>query len=150
MIGQPTARDKVFTPGPGRVFVFGSNLAGMHGAGAARTALDLYGARMGQGRGLQGSSYAIPTKGRQLETLPLEDIGDYVEAFLTHAAANPDLSYFVTRIGCGLAGLVDQEVAPLFRGAPSNVELPDGWRELAEARPWEIPNDSDSAHWSEA
>lgn len=132
--------DKVFEPGPGRIFVFGSNTVGRHGAGAAKTAWQRYGATMGQGRGLSGNSYAIPTKDHNLMTLELKEIKVYVDEFLRFAAEPTkswthhglELTYFVTRIGCGLAGLKDEEVAPLFRGAPENVELPYGWRELAE------------------
>lgn len=121
--------DKMFVPGPKRVFVFGSNKAGIHGAGAALTAHKMYGAVLGQGEGMQGSSYAIPTKDEALETLPLFEISDCVSRFLEFARKNYDLSFFVTRIGCGLAGYDDRDIGPMFRGAPSNCELPYGWGE---------------------
>lgn len=119
--------DKIFVPGPDRVFVFGSNLAGIHGGGAARTARELYGAVWGQGQGLQGSSYALPTKDERIETLPLGAIAEHVARFLDFARSRPDITFFVTRVGCGLAGYTDEDIAPLFRGAPKNCELPHGW-----------------------
>ena len=126
-------KDKVFKPGKNRIFVFGSNEAGIHGAGAAHDAYAKYGAIYGQGEGLQGSSYAIPTKDKHLRTLSLDVIQKYVEHFITCARAYPRQEFFVTRIGCGLAGLTDEQVAPMFKGAPDNVELPEGWRQLAAA-----------------
>lgn len=123
-----TGPDKVFKSAPGHVFVFGSNTAGIHGAGAARTAYDLYGAQYGQGEGLQGESYAIPTKNMDLKTLPLHVIEQHVEKFLEFAWENPKLNFFVTKIGCGLAGYTEEQVAPMFREAPINCILPHGWR----------------------
>lgn len=112
------------------IFVFGSNLSGIHGAGAARYAVLHHGAIMGQGMGLQGTSYALPTKGVNISFMPLEDIGRHVAAFISFAKIRPDLTFRVTRVGCGLAGFKDEEIAPLFRGALglSNVRLPKGWR----------------------
>ena len=121
--------DKVFVEGPHRVFVFGSNEAGIHGAGAARTAMEKYGALYGFGEGLHGKSYAIPTKDKAIETLPLEKVAHYVKQFIAFAKTRPDLQFFVTRIGCGLAGFTDDQIGPLFKGAPDNVELPYGWGE---------------------
>ena len=116
------------------IFVFGSNLAGIHGAGAARYARENHGAIMGQGIGLQGSSYGIPTKDKQIRTLPLRDIQEYVNAFILYANAVPNLRFNVTRIGCGLAGYTDAQIAPLFASVVlfpvPNVRLPNGWREL--------------------
>jgi hypothetical protein len=124
---RQTAKDKVFIPGPNRVFVFGSNRAGIHGAGAALTAKKKYGARQEVGEGLQGSSYAIPTKDERIKTLPLDDVRKGVERFLAFARSRPDLTFFVTRIGCGLAGYRDEDIGPMFGGAPQNCELPDRW-----------------------
>jgi hypothetical protein len=120
-------QDKVFRAGPGRYFVFGSNMAGIHGAGAAKAALDQYGAVWGQGEGFQGRCYAIPTKDTGLNTLPIDAIRWYVETFLIAAGKHQDLYFFVTRIGCGLAGYNDDQIGPLFRKATPNVELPYGW-----------------------
>lgn len=120
--------DKIFTPGPNRIFVFGSNQAGIHGAGAARTAFEQYGAVYGQAEGLQGTSYAIPTKNETIaETLPLDFIQYYVNRFKAFAESRPELSFFVTRIGCGLAGYSDDDIGPFFKGCPPNCELPYGW-----------------------
>lgn len=112
------------------IFVFGSNLAGRHGKGAALAAVRQHGAVYGQGVGLQGRAYAIPTKDHKLRTLPLWVIETYVQEFLAFAAAHPELTFNVTRVGCGLAGYTEREIAPMFAGAPDNCRLPEGWREL--------------------
>ena len=106
------------------VFVFGSNLAGMHGGGAAYVALRKFGAVMGCGVGHQGQSYAIPTMQGGVET-----IKPYVDAFIDYAAAHPELYFYVTRIGCGIAGFSDHEIAPLFAAARSvdNISLPESF-----------------------
>ena len=110
------------------IFVFGSNLAGAHGGGAARIAVEKFGAIMGQGVGLQGQSYAIPTmQGGPNTILP------YVEEFIGFAKQHPELTFLVTRIGCGIAGFRPAEIAPLFAGAVEveNIHLPkDFWTEL--------------------
>ena len=113
---------------PNFIFVFESNLAGRHEKGAALTARLYHDAIYGQGNGRQGNSYAIPTKDVYLRSLPLETINFYVNIFLTYAKDNPDLSFFVTRIGCGLAGYKDTDIAPMFKNAPNNCDLPLTWR----------------------
>ena len=113
---------------PNEIFVFGSNLQGMHGGGAARAAVEKFGAVMGQGVGLQGQSYAIPTMQGGVNT-----ILPYVEDFIAFAKQHPELTFLVTRIGCGIAGFTDAEIAPLFAGAVDveNIHLPqDFWNEL--------------------
>jgi len=110
------------------IFVFGSNLAGIHGAGAALFAKTNHGAIYGQGEGLQGDSYGIPTKSRYLRTLPLDKIHLHVQKFLAFATEHPELEFEVTRVGCGLAGYQDTDIAPMFSSAPSNCRLPSGWR----------------------
>lgn len=115
---------------PNLVFVFGSNLSGRHGAGAARYAMYHFNATYGQGIGLQGQAYAIPTKDAHLNTLPLSEIQKYVNDFLVFARLAHHLSFFVTRIGCGLAGYNDNQIAPFFAGAPSNCILPNGWEAM--------------------
>jgi hypothetical protein len=110
------------------IFVFGSNLAGRHGAGAALFARQHHGAIYGQGIGLQGNSYAIPTKGKNLRTLPLALIELYILTFIKFAIYHPHLTFEVTRIGCGLAGYKDEQIAPMFKDAPINCVLPEGWR----------------------
>lgn len=121
------------SPGPSEVFVFGSNLSGIHGAGAARHAYDWYGAQWGVGFGLMGGSFAIPTVQKNIAgPLPLEEIKKYVDQFLAHARNNRETDYFVTRIGCGLAGHEDKDVAPMFKEAPLNCSLPDPWKKYLD------------------
>ena len=110
------------------IFVFGSNLAGIHGAGAARFAVKHHGAIYGQGIGYQGNSYGIPTKDRRIQTLPLSEIKKHVDTFIQFAKDNYEMVFEVTRIGCGLAGYTDHQIAPMFKNAPMNCQLPEGWR----------------------
>lgn len=109
---------------PGEIFVFGSNLRGLHGGGAAYVAYRKFGAIMGQGVGLQGQSYAIPTMQGGVET-----IKPYVDEFIEFARQHQELTFLVTRIGCGIAGFNDWDIAPLFEKAHGmeNVVLPEGW-----------------------
>jgi hypothetical protein len=109
------------------IFVFGSNLAGVHGAGAARFAYEHHAAKLGVGKGLTGESYALPTCDRELRPLPLDIIATHVERFLECARRYPTLQFQVTRIGCGIAGYTDTDIAPLFLKAPDNVWLPSAW-----------------------
>lgn len=112
------------------IFVFGSNLAGIHGAGAARTAVKEHGAAFGVGIGLTGTAYALPTKDAHLSSLPLHRIRGYVDDFISYANKNPDTEFKVTRIGCGLAGYKNEEIAPMFSGAPNNCLLPVEWQDI--------------------
>lgn len=105
------------------VFVFGSNLAGRHGKGAALEARQKWGAVYGCGEGRQGASYAIPTKDEALRTLPLDRIAAHVESFLEHSRRCSADSFIVTAIGCGLAGYMPCHIAPMFADAPENVFL---------------------------
>lgn len=109
------------------IFVFGSNEAGIHGAGAAKWARQNHGAIMGIGNGLTGSSYAIPTKDKQIRTLPLTDIQKYVDEFIQFAKDSPDLIFQVTQIGCGLAGYKPWQIAPMFEMAPDNCLFDRAW-----------------------
>ena len=110
------------------VFVFGSNEAGRHGAGAALFARENHGAVYGVGVGRTGDSYAIPTKDKNIKTLPLAVIEKYVSEFIKYAAQHPATVFNVTRIGCGLAGYKDEDIAPMFKDAPSNCNLPKEWK----------------------
>ncbi len=112
------------------IFVFGSNLAGRHGKGAALYARQHRGAVYGQGHGLHGNSYAIPTKDECLKTLPLSSIYGYVTEFILFAKANLHLTFEVTPIGCGLAGYTPKEIAPFFKSAPDTVFLPEVFMEI--------------------
>ena len=109
------------------VFVFGSNLAGMHGGGAAYVAFRQFGAVMGCGVGHRGQSYAIPTMQGGVET-----IKPYVDEFIRYALAHPELFFYVTRIGCGIAGFRDREIEPLFSEARgvANICLPKSFSTL--------------------
>lgn len=113
------------------VFVFGSNLRGVHGRGAARRAETEYGARRGVGVGRTGNAYAIPTKRaptrRESDRLPLATIAGHVADFLDYARAHPGDVFLTTRVGCGLAGNRNEDIAPFFAGAPDNVRLPKSW-----------------------
>jgi len=106
------------------IFVFGSNLEGSHGGGAAKTAHHKFGAIWGQGVGLQGRSYGIPTMHGGTE-----DIRPFVDEFIDYALTHPGLRFLVTRVGCGIAGFHDAEIAPLFSRAAdvSNICLPDSF-----------------------
>ena len=112
---------------PNEIFVFGSNLAGMHGGGAARMAHRLFGAEMGVGVGRTGQCYAIPTMQGGIET-----IRPYVDDFIEYAKLHPEQLFRVTRIGCGIAGFTNEEIAPLFKAAceMENISLPNGWRDI--------------------
>jgi hypothetical protein len=121
-------------PRKNQVFVFGSNKAGRHGAGAAKAAHKHYGAEYYTGFGLQGRSYAIPTKDFSIQTLPLEDIKYYVDIFLRFASTNPQMEFMVTRIGCGLAGYEDKDIAPMFKGASDNCSFAEQWKPFLEEK----------------
>lgn len=123
---------RIFKGGP--IFVFGSNLAGRHGAGAAKDAVKYYGARYGKGEGHHGCSYAIPTKDKNLNPLPLDEIRRYVRRFLGYAALYSHLTFRVTRVGCGLAGYKDEQIAPMFSKATNNCILPKEWIEIMQPK----------------
>jgi hypothetical protein len=110
------------------VFVFGSNLAGRHGKGAAKWAVEHRGAIYGHGIGPQGNSYAIPTKDEKLRTLPLPEIAVYVRFFRAYARMRPETRFQLTPIGCGLAGYKPEQIAPMFEGASENIELPEEFK----------------------
>lgn len=113
------------------IFVFGSNLGGFHGGGAARIAVMKFGAVWGQGVGLQGQSYAIPTMQGGVET-----IKPYVDEFCQFALEHPELKFLVTRIGCGIAGFTSEDIAPLFVNAIelNNVVLPRDFVEVIQEK----------------
>jgi len=126
---RPTTPDRVTTLGPDQIFVFGSNDQGHHMGGAARTAVDQFGAIWGQARGLQGQSYAIITVG---DGVSVDSIRDEVQAFFEFARANPNLTFLMTKIGSGIAGFPEEQMRGLFGPeTPDNVWLPATW----ETRP---------------
>ena len=118
------------SPPNGIIFVFGSNQGGRHGAGAALCAKQSYGAIYGQGEGLQGHSYAIPTKDANLNTLPLFEIEKGVERFLIFARENPNTQFVLTAIGTGLAGYEPKSIAPMFEYASANVVMPEKFQPI--------------------
>jgi hypothetical protein len=114
---------------PDEVFVFGSNLAGRHGRGAALTARLKFGAIPGRGIGMMGQSYGIPTKDKHLKVLSIWEIWDHIRNFIHFAQEHPEKVFLVTEIGCGLAGYKPCQIAPLFGPLiPSNVRLPESFR----------------------
>lgn len=115
---------------PKMTFVFGSNEAGIHGAGAAKFAYKSKGARFGKGYGHHGDSFAIPTKDEDIQTLPLERINDYVRGFLAYARGHRKVIFQVTCIGCGLAGYTAEDIAPMFADAPKNCLFDENWRHI--------------------
>lgn len=124
---QRITPDRIAALKPGEIFVFGSNLAGCHAGGAARFALEHFGAIWGQGVGLQGESYAIPTMQGGIET-----IRPYVDQFIAFARLHPRYRFLVTEIGCGIAGFSPEQIAPLFAEARDipNVWLPARFRQV--------------------
>ena len=126
---RKVAPDNIKQLGENEVFVFGSNRAGRHSKGAALLAFRKFGARMGQADGLMGRSYGIPTKDRNLRTLPLTAIESQIGKFLRFAQSNPQHTFLVTQIGCGLAGYQPKDIAPLFlaHAIPSNIALPQAF-----------------------
>jgi len=106
------------------IFVFGSNLAGRHGRGSALEAKLKHGAIYGRGEGIQGNSYAIPTKDKSLKPLPLCDIHSWVKEFIEYAVDHPENTFNVVAIGCGLAGYSPKQIAPMFKNIPKNIKLP--------------------------
>ena len=119
------------------VFVFGSNLSGIHGGGAAKLAFERFGAIYGNGQGMQGKSYAIPTKSEGIKrSLTVEEIRLYVNKFISDAIVNPDLTFLVTEIGCGLAGHHSKDIAPLFSNALNieNIYLPQSFLDVLNTK----------------
>ena len=112
---------------PNEIFVFGSNLQGYHGGGAARLAMNQWGAVWGQGTGLQGQTYAIPTMQGGIGT-----IRPYIDQFIKFAVNDPERTFLVTEIGCGIAGFRPADIAPLFKNA---INIPNIW---LPQRFWEI------------
>lgn len=122
--------EAITTLGETDIFVFGSNLAGSHGGGAARIAFDRFGAVWGEGQGLHGNTYAIPTMQGGVDT-----VRPYVDQFIEYAKSHPSLTFYVTKIGCGIAGFSILEMAPLFREARgiTNIVLPKEFVEVIES-----------------
>lgn len=116
-----TTPERIDSLPEGSIFVFGSNASGNHGGGAARVALEKFGAIMDQGEGLQGQSYGLPTMEGP------EALARAAARFLEFAVTRPDLTFYLTKVGCGIAGYAEDEVVPLFAKSPPNVIKPPGW-----------------------
>jgi hypothetical protein len=117
-------------PSDNHIFVFGSNTAGRHGKGAALHARQHYGAKYGKGIGRTGNAYALPTKDDRIKSLSLEQINENVEVFIEYAKEHPELNFMVTRVGCGLAGYSDAQIAFMFKDAPSNCYFDEAWEPM--------------------
>lgn len=117
----------------GEIFVFGSNLAGIHGAGAAKVAREKFGAKIGVGIGQYGNSYAIPTKDIEIITRSIDEILVDVLDFVIYTRKYPGLKFWLTGIGCGLAGYKYSEIAPMFKFCnPDKCNFPDAWMPYLE------------------
>lgn len=116
--------DNITELGEGEYFTFGSNTDGRHGKGAAKFAWQKFGAEYGVGEGITGRCYALPTVGHNLSKMSLLKIKVHVENFLKCAADNPDKTFLVTQIGCGLAGHKPKDIAPMFKKRTENVIIP--------------------------
>lgn len=110
------------------IFVFGSNLAGKHSAGAAFQAKKHFGAEIGVGEGLRGQSYAFPTLGRDFEKLSVGHLETSRRILYNTCEANPTMRFLLTKVGCGIAGYEEAEMKALFVEAPANLILPDDWK----------------------
>lgn len=114
------------------IFVFGSNMAGTHQGGAAKTALLHFGATKGVGRGWAGQSFAIPTMNEHLQQMPLSQIQHYIDDFKIYTRNHLKMKYFITSVGCGVAGYKVEEIAPMFKGISRNVIFPVSFRPFVE------------------
>jgi hypothetical protein len=113
---------------PNEIFVFGSNQRGAHAGGAARLAKEKFGAQEGVGEGLTGQSYAFPTLTANFEKVSRASLEASRDRFLAIARQNPEKTFLLTKVGCGIAGFTEDEIRPLFKNAPANVGLPEDWR----------------------
>ena len=113
---------------PNEIFVFGSNQRGAHAGGAARLAKEKFGAQEGVGEGLTGQSYAFPTLTANFEKVSRASLEASRDRFFAIARLNPDKTFLLTKVGCGIAGFTEDEIRPLFESAPANVILPEDWR----------------------
>lgn len=114
----------VLSLAPNEIFVFGSNTEGRHGKGAAKFAMQKFGAKWGDAEGLTGRCYALPTVGNRLSKMTVSQIAKHAGRFKACAAENPDKIFLLTLVGCGLAGHKVRDIAPLFADCPPNVVKP--------------------------
>jgi len=132
------------------VFVFGSNESGIHGAGAAALAYKKFGAQFGKGWGLSAQCFAIPTKDWEIKTLPLEVIEFYVERFIAFSQGyyHSKWKFYVTKIGCGLAGYTVEDIAPFFKECLNyrNIYLPQEFHDFLDKFKSDVSLDKVSWH----
>lgn len=119
---------------PTYVLVVGSNLKGAHGRGGAKHAKLCHGAKYGVAEGMSGNTYLLPTKDEYIKTLPISRVKKHVDKFLDFARSNPDIKFFLTPVGCGLAGYTPSDIAPMFETAPENVLLPKSFLDVYEQK----------------
>lgn len=142
-----------FKPIPdGAVYVYGANESYINASGTARIAREEYGAGMGRGWGLVGKSFGIPTKDWDINTLSLAEIKHYVNRFRSFAVSRPNMTFYITKIGCGLAGLREEDIRPMFLDAPANCILPYGWtwvraKASSPAAAWPFPSGAPTGRW---
>lgn len=122
------SRKFVYNLPPNVIFVYGSNLKGIHGAGSAKTALMHFGAQLGISQGKRGQSYGLATCAVPGEGLSLTEIKENVERFRQYVEKNEHLYFYVTRVGCGYAGHQDKDIAPMFQGF-TRCYFPDVWKQ---------------------
>lgn len=120
---------------PNSLFVFGSNLAGRHGGGSARYAHDNLGAEWGVYSGVTGQCYAVPTVDSNIMPLPLELVEFYVDKLIEYAWEHNRITFFCTKVGGGIAGFADEQIAPLFSNAPPNFDFPEEWKQYLDIAP---------------
>jgi len=125
-------KDKTLPSTTQHIFVFGSNFAGRHGKGAALVASKQFRAERGVGEGRTGNAYAIPTKNERLRVINLNEIRISVFKFIEYAHQNPNDRFFITRVGCDLAGYQNADIAPMFSLAPLNCSFPEEWKEYLD------------------
>jgi hypothetical protein len=124
---QRTTPDAISVLAGHEIFVFGSNLAGLHAGGAARVAHARFGAEWGVGEGLTGRSYAFPTLGADMRKVTTDALAGSVRRLWACAEAHPDKVFLLTKVGCGIAGFDEATMAALFAGGPANIVKPAGW-----------------------
>lgn len=131
--GKDILNDRLFVKQHNGIFVFGSNELGVHKRGSALEALEHYGAVLGVGWGLRENSFAFPTKESPWKSLPIKRIKQYAEDFkLLARSVNKNNTFIVTRVGCGLAGYTDEDIAPLFKDSPTNCWFHYEWEKYLE------------------
>lgn len=125
---QPAETGRIASLSPGQIFVFGSNLAGLHEGGAARQAFEDFGAQWGVGEGPSGRTYAFPTLTADFQQVSDLQLQESLACFYRYAIAHPNLEFILTKVGVGIAGFPEEKMRQLFEHAPANVIEPRDWR----------------------